>query len=136
MRIGYLDTSVLVAIAFGEPGSGTFASGLASLEYVVSSTLLESEFIAAAEREGLREEARVLLQPLGWVHPDRRLTAEIDRVLSAGRVRGADLHHLATALYVFPDPEGVSFISLDRRQARIARKLGFDVGDEFLSRSV
>ena len=127
MRVGYLDTSCLVAVAFGEPGAVRLRGALPGMERVLSSTLLESEFMAAAEREGLRAAAHPLLEAIHWVHPGRRLTAEIEQVLQAGYVRGADLHHLATALFVFTDPSEASFFTLDSRQQELAAGLGFQV---------
>jgi len=127
MQAAYLDTSCLVAIAFGEPGSDRMRDELVRMDRVLSSTLLESEFLAAAEREGLRAEAHSLLAPIDWVHPGRRLTPEIERVLEAGYIRGADLHHLATALFVFADPGEASLFTLDARQRAVAAGLGFSV---------
>ncbi len=125
MRVGYLDTSCLVAVAFAEPGAARLKNALSGMERVLSSSLLESEFMAAAEREGLRAEALPLLAAIHWIHPGRRLTPEIERVLEAGYVRGADLHHLATALFVFGDPSQASFLTLDARQRELAAGLGF-----------
>ncbi len=78
-------------------------------------------------REGHTAEARVepWLAALAWATPDRALTAEIDTVLAAGYVRGAVCWHLATALYFAPEPEDISFVTLDTRQARVASALGF-----------
>ena len=52
------------------------------------------------------------------------LTSEISMVVEAGYLRGADLWHLASALYLTPDPKEVTFITLDERQAEVARGLG------------
>ena len=46
-------------------------------------------------------------------------------MLNAGYLRGADLWHVATALYVTPEPGEISFITLDRRQRNVAMALGF-----------
>jgi hypothetical protein len=40
------------------------------------------------------------LAGVSWILPDRRLTAEIQRVLDVHPLRGADLWHVATALYL------------------------------------
>jgi len=45
-------------------------------------------------------------------------------VLSAGYVRGADLWHLAAALFVDPQRE-IAFITRDDRQKALARTLQF-----------
>jgi hypothetical protein len=52
---------------------------------------------------------------------------EIDRVLAEGYVRGADLWHLACAVYVSGNPEELAFVSLDQRQREVAKALGFSV---------
>jgi hypothetical protein len=59
------------------------------------------------------------------VLPDRPLGGEIGVVLSAGYLRGADLWHLASALYLAGNPRNLPFITLDERQEVVARKLGF-----------
>ena len=61
-----------------------------------------------------------------WILADRRLSAEIVTALGAGYVRGADLWHLATALYA-EAPGDMAFITCDQRQSRIAAALGFQV---------
>ena len=57
--------------------------------------------------------------------PIRRLTGEIDRALACGYVRGADLWHLACALFVTPEPADLAFLTLDAGQAGVAGRLGF-----------
>jgi hypothetical protein len=59
--------------------------------------------------------------------PDRTLTAEIETVLDAGPVRGADAWHLACALYLSPAPRELAFLTMDRQQARVAEALGLPI---------
>ena len=66
-----------------------------------------------------------LFDELEVVFPPRTLGPEITRVLEAGYVRGADCWHLATALYLAPDPSELTFITLDERQGAVAKALGF-----------
>jgi hypothetical protein len=40
-------------------------------------------------------------------------------------VRGADCWHLATALYLAPDPGELTFVTLDAHQQSVAKSLGF-----------
>jgi predicted nucleic acid-binding protein len=128
MRVAYVDTSVLAAIAFGEPEGAKLGARARALDRLYSSTLLEAEFLAAARREDLPiAKARSLLAPIRWIYPDRRLTSELETVLERGYVRGADLHHLATALFLFPNPPQATFLSLDVRQTQVAGDLGFAV---------
>ena len=62
---------------------------------------------------------------LTWVLPDRPLSREITRVMTAGYVRGADLWHLACALYLAGTPRDLAFLSLDEKQTAVSRQLGF-----------
>jgi len=65
------------------------------------------------------------LAGLEWVSPDRPLGAEINAVLDAGYLRGADCWHVATALYFATDPSRLAFLTLDARQGEVAKALGF-----------
>jgi uncharacterized protein with PIN domain len=125
MTVGYVDTSCLVAVAFGEDAAESVIRQLEACDMVVSSTLLEAELRAALKREAVEGGADVLLEPVGWVLPDRRLTPEIDRVLAARHLRGADLWHVATALYLAESPADVAFLTLDQAQRDAAANLGF-----------
>ncbi len=68
-----------------------------------------------------------LLSRITWVLPNRSLTGEISIALSAGYLRGADLLHIATALYAARGEEGITFLTLDRRLQEVAQVLGFEV---------
>ena len=125
MRAAYLDTSLLVAIAFGEPGADRLQSKMNAIDVLYSSTLLEAEFLSVVEREGVRSQAGTHLHPIRWIHPDRTLTGEINRILDHGFLRGADLHHLASALFLFPKPSEAFFLTLDEKQDAAAIELGF-----------
>ena len=124
MRVGYVDTSCLVAIAFGEPGAMDLARRLGEFDELVSSNLLEAELRAVFAREVVERDPATLMG-LSWVVPDRPLHREMARVLEAGAVRGTDCWHLATALYLAPEPGTVSFLTVNPRQRRIAEVLGF-----------
>ena len=124
MSAGYLDTSCLLAVAFGEPGSKALARRLEGYEVLVSSNLLEAELRAALGRERV-EGGEGLLDGVTWIFPDRRLTPEVQRVLGARRLRGADLWHLASALYVAESPSDLDFLTLDGAQRDAAAALGF-----------
>lgn len=124
MTVGYVDTSVLAAIAFAEPGHQELIDRLEALDRVCSSNLLEAELLAAFQRENVAEEGAIFRR-IAWVLPDRPLSPEIQAVLATGHLRGADLWHLACALYLSPDPRELAFLSLDRAQAEVAAGLGF-----------
>lgn len=59
---------------------------------------------------------------------DRPLAGELARALQAGYLRGADLWHIAMALYIAPRAEDIGFITLDGTQREVASALGFQVG--------
>lgn len=124
MSFAYVDTSCLVAIAFGEAGARALARKLEAYEQRFSANLLEAEFVSALRREGV-EGGQGFLDTMTWILPDRRLTPEMERVLAARFVRGADLWHLACALYLAESPEDVDFLTLDAPQREAAAALGF-----------
>ena len=126
MGVAYVDTSVLAAIAFNEPDGAAFIGCLGRFTRVTSSILLEAELRPAFAREGRRLQPG-FLSGIEWVLPDRPLTEEIGTVLRAGYLRGADLLHVATALYAARGEEGVTFLTLDRRLHDVAQAMGFQV---------
>lgn len=124
MNVAYVDTSCLVAIAFGEGGSSALARRLEGLDEVYSSNLLEAELRASFAREDVPPDEG-LLSWITWILPNRPISAEIAAVLSAGYLRGADLWHLACALYLDQEAREIPFLTLDDRQGSVARGLGF-----------
>jgi len=123
-KAAYVDTSCIVAIAFGEPGSKKLAKRLAGYEALFASGLLEAELKATLRREDVPGNPLDFLPGLDWVYPSRPLTVEIDRVLEAGYVRGADAWHLACALYLAPGGAELNFETLDARQRAVAERIG------------
>lgn len=127
MKVAFVDTSCLVAIALTERTTAAVQSRLKAFDRLAASPLLEAELRSVLHREGDAAVERIepWLASLAWAAPDRALTAEIGTVLAAGYVRGADCWHLATALYFSPEPADISFLTLDARQGEVARALGF-----------
>ena len=126
MGVAYVDTSVLLAIAFGQHDSDALRSRLTEHTTLFSSILLEAETRSAFVRVGRPFEPRILAG-VEWVLPRRSLTGEIDVVLDAGYLRGADLLHMASALYAAKSEQGMAFLTLDRRLSEVAEALGFEV---------
>ena len=124
MNAVYVDTSVLAGIAFGDPAAERFTLALNRFDRLFSSNLLEAEMRAVFRREGETFEENAVAG-VDWILPTRPLSAEFARALSAGYLRGADLWHIATALYVSPQPEDLAFATLDIQQAQVASALGF-----------
>ena len=126
MSAAYVDSSVLVAIAFREKGSGALRDRLLQYGRLYSSNLLEAEVRSALAREGVGFAQRYLAR-IRWVYPSRPLAEEIETVLEAGYLRGADLWHVANALFAAPTPREMAFVTLDERQRAVAAELGFRV---------
>lgn len=124
MSACYVATSVLAGIAFGEPAAERFAVALNRFDRLLSSNLLEAEIRAIFQREGVTFEDDVIAG-IDWVLPARPLSVELAAALAAGDLRGAELLHVATALYVAPQPDSLTFATLDVEQARAASALGF-----------
>lgn len=124
MSVAYVDTSAIVAIAFAEEVAVELAQSLTRFSRLVSSNLLEAELRAACRREERAVPAHLLAR-LSWIQPHRPLSREIESALQAGNLRAADLWHIATALYAAPEPALISFVTLDRKQAKVAAALGF-----------
>ena len=45
--------------------------------------------------------------------------------LTTAYLKGTDLWHLASALFLAPDPKELAFLTLDARQGEIAGRIGF-----------
>ncbi|HUP88983.1 MAG TPA: PIN domain-containing protein [Longimicrobiales bacterium] len=120
----YVDTSVLAAIMFEEPGSVVMARKLGTLRMAVSSVLLEAELRAAAAREQIAfDESQLELVTL--LVPQRPLSSELKQVMSVGDLNGADLFHVASAVRFFGGIAPGTFLTLDPAQRDVARRLGF-----------
>lgn len=122
----FVDSSCLVAIALGEPAAKAVGARLSRFRVLLAHPLLDAEVRCACVREG-QPLPDAELQLLHWVDADRPLSDEIDQVLAAGYLRGADCLHIATALFLAPDPRHLTFLTLDARQRGVARTLGFKV---------
>ena len=125
MRTAYVDSSCIVAVVFEEPAYPGLGARLEGYDVLFSSNLLEAEVRAAVQREepGLRPDD--ILSWISWVHPDRPLTDEIGEVLKIGYLRGADLWHVASALFLQNAVGALEFLTLDQRQLEIVRTMGF-----------
>jgi len=127
MTVAYVDTSCLVAVAFGERGGTALSRRLSGFGTLLASNLLEAELRAVFAREEV-EFAPSMLARIEWVLPERPLSPELAAALAGGRLRGADLWHIATALYLACGSTGdVAFLTLDKRQRAVAERLGFAV---------
>lgn len=124
--LAYVDASAAVAIALEEPGWEQTARRLTSFPVLLSANLLEAEVRSVYARERLQYDPSVI-SSIGLVHPNRSLAPELAKALEiGGYLKGADLWHIATALYVDATMIGsMVFITLDNRQRAVADNLGF-----------
>lgn len=129
MRPVYVDTSALARLVFREPGAASVRRQLRAAGNLVASNLVEAELRAALEREAVPfgDAAAEILSWVEWILPTRSLGPEFERVLEHGQLRGADLWHLACALYFGQMVEEVGFLSADRKQREVAGRLGFEL---------
>jgi predicted nucleic acid-binding protein len=127
MRAAYLDTSFLLAILFDEPGATGLRRALGRSGRVFSSDLLTAETLSAAVREGLDVRAvMTALEAITLVLPSRSLDREMQEALGHGYLRGADVWHVACALFVADTARSeLAFLSRDTAQRLVARRLGF-----------
>jgi len=125
VSLAYVDTSCLVAIAFDEASATRTKTRLQGFDRIFSSNLLEAELRSALAREGATSPQVHSLSWLTWVYPDRPLTPEFERIVPLGYLRGADLWHVANALFLAPDARELTFLTLDGRQREVATRLGF-----------
>jgi len=122
----YVDSSCIVAIALEETTAGMLATRIRGFTTISAHPLLDAEVRSACSRDGAPlPDAE--LATIDWVEVPRPLSEELDRVLTAGYLRGADCLHVATALYMSPDARELTFLTLDERQRSVAKKLGFKV---------
>jgi predicted nucleic acid-binding protein len=127
VNLAYIDTSCLVAIAFDEPGAGQLAERLERYDRRFASNLLEAELRSAFLRERTDASTEGLLSWMTWVYPSRPLSPEYERIARAGYLKGADMWHIAHALYLAPDGVGLDFVTLDARQRQVASSVGLGV---------
>jgi predicted nucleic acid-binding protein len=120
----YVDTSILVAMFF--EGPTRYPSLLQEIDTLMSSALIEAEFLSVIAREkadinaGLR-----YLKQISLVAPDRSLSKELEYIFSKSYVRGADAFHLACALYLDPKGSELKFLTADKQQEKAAQAIGF-----------
>ncbi len=124
MTSAFVDTSVILAVAFQEADFRGIAERLERFDTVYAADLLEAELRSACRRDD-REVDERLIAALRVVYPPRSIRDEIVRVLDAGYVRGADCCHLATALFLARSGSELTFFTLDKRQRDVAAALGF-----------
>ena len=122
----YVDSSVILTILFQESGWTRWKKIFSSFEDCLSSSLTEAEVLATALRENLDLHlAGKALQTVSLIFPERSLQKECLQILKNGYCHGADLWHVANALYLDPQASHLVFISADDRQRQIAHLAGF-----------
>ena len=130
MRVAYVDSSTILGVLFEEVDHERLGSQVEAVSHLYSANLLEAEVRSALNREGVHDSAALrLLERINWVFPERSLGQEFSDVLSAGYLKGADLWHLACALYLRGARSDLEFLSQDGRQLKVAGVLGLRTMD-------
>jgi len=124
MTVAFVDSSCVLSMLLDETHGARMQRQLSEYDCLFIAPLLEAEVYSAAHRER-RSVDHDLLRRFRHIFAPRSLRPEIERVLAAGYVRGADCLHLATALYLAPNPSELTFCTLDERQRAVAVHLGF-----------
>ncbi len=123
----YVDSSILVAVLFGEKGALRYERLLNKCEEALSANLTEAEVLATLSREKLDPKlARDALKTISLVFPDTSLVEHYQNLFTHGHCRGADAYHLATALYLDPSAKELVFLTADVQQRKMAVQLGFE----------
>lgn len=138
----YAESSAILNLLFGEPGSDRVAEALGRAGRVVVSeltlaethrTLLRARAAGKLNDEEL-EQARGELEHAGLGWSLQRLDAEtylrLRRPFPEEPIRTLDALHLAGALAVRREIPEIRLLSLDRRVRASARALGFEVAPE------
>ena len=128
MSTAYLDSSFLLSMILNQTDSSGLRIVLSQYDRVVSGDLIVAECLSVARRESFDVDAVLaVLGSVDLVHPSRSLASEIRHALNEAYLRGADLWHVACALFVATDsPSTIAFLSRDRSQRRVASHLGFE----------
>lgn len=130
MKRAYVDTSVIVALHFGQTEARRAARLLRGHEQAFSVAILVPELLATLHREGRPlNDADHLLARITLFIPSNSLRSECEEALGAGALRGADLWHVAAALAIAGAKRrrDLPFLTFDARQREVAKKLGFPV---------
>ncbi|MBI2083106.1 MAG: PIN domain-containing protein [Deltaproteobacteria bacterium] len=127
----YVDSSVVVAMLFGEEKSPKYREIFARQSEILSSYLLEAEVYASARREKIPlDSASKLLTDVTLIAPGRSLEYEYQKVFQHGYCRGGDAFHLAMMVHIDPDFSSLELLTADRQQEEIARKIGIKIFQE------
>jgi predicted nucleic acid-binding protein len=130
MKRGYIDTSVLVALHFGQTEARRAARILRGLDVSISVNLIVPELLATLKREGRPlQEADRLLGRISLFSPTDTLRPQCEAALAVSLLRGADLWHVAAALAIAGPRHRheLLFVTFDERQQEVARGLGFSI---------
>ena len=126
MSIAYVDTSLLTAIAFDEPGAAAHAQRLDEFARLISSNLLEAELRAAFARENLLFQESAIAG-IEWILPDRGLAPEFARCSKQATCEAPTYGMSRRPSMPSPQSGRLSFATLDARQSAVAEALVFQV---------
>lgn len=125
-RYAYLDTSAFVKLCWPEPESGALQSYLRAWPLRVSSSLLWTEALRAAQRQSTArlQQVQNAMRAVALIDLDRTVLRQAG-MLGPPDIRSLDAIHLAAASSLGPDL-GV-LLTYDQRMATAAQAHGFIV---------
>ena len=125
MTCTYIDSSALLTVIFQEKNYQDYQRKLDKSDNLISSYLLEAEIYSTTKREKISLQiADDYLKYISMLLPDRSLQPEYHKIFQVGYCRGADAHHIASALYLDPAGQDLYFLSADKKQCALAKKVG------------
>lgn len=129
MSIGYVDTSFIISILLEEASYKKNLNKFYSIDQIFVTNLLESEALSTLKRNKITKFDKNLFERVDWISIPERLTEFLAKIFSIGYLRGADAHHLASALWIVgaENTSECHFLTLDENQKAVAKKLGFKV---------
>ena len=126
--VAYVDPSALIPEVLGEElFQRSTRPRLDAFPHLMSSNYLEAELRVAFRRE--REDFDTSsISSIAWIFLNRRMDAEMARVLEISELSPDRVWHLATALFFAQVLRSeMAFITLDEQQETVARELGFPI---------
>ena len=126
--VAYVDPSALIPEVLGEElFQSSTSRRLDTFPHLMSSDFLEAELRVAFKREQ-EDFDTSSVSSIAWIFPNRRMDAEMARVLEIAELSPGRVWHLATALFFSEILQSeMAFITLDEQQETVARELGFPI---------
>ncbi len=124
VKSAYIDTSLLIGLKF-DKAPGELIRMVHEYDFFAGELLI-AEMLAFGKRESIPEGLIWdAVKGISWIIPEGSLADQLARIVRYGYTRGADLWHLACAIYLSPNSKDLAFLTLDEHQRGLASRLGF-----------